>query len=157
MVQLIRQGTRNESSIAMLRLSHLFVMATQCFEISATIRPYVSTWLQDMIGRAPNDFVTGRVLQNFQRTVSLLDSMQNGAHKIQTPTMQEIASAVSSTVDSISVYLLDGRSEAFQPSTTLSKVMDTMAERYKLTRALDYGLYECPNQVCHSHPADGSS
>lgn len=49
--------------MAMLRLSHLFLMATQSFEPSADTRPFVSTWLQEMVSKAPNDFMNGKVLE----------------------------------------------------------------------------------------------
>lgn len=147
MVQLVRQGTRNDSAVATLRLGQLILMATQSFEPSAAIQPFIITWLQEMIGRAPNEFVTGQVLEYFQKSIKNLESMRQGNHSVKTPPAAEIASTVSSTVESVSIYLLDGQSESFSASTTLSKVLDTMAERYKLTRALDYGVYECPSQV----------
>ena len=89
-----------------------------------------------------------------KESVENLESMRQGRHTAKPPASAEIASAVSSTVDSVSIYLLDGQSVSFAGSTTLQKVLETLAERFKLTRALDYGVYECPSQVgtqSHQH------
>ena len=48
-MQLVRQGSRNDSAPAMLRLGHLLALATRAFAPSEELRPYIATWIAETL------------------------------------------------------------------------------------------------------------
>jgi hypothetical protein len=113
-VQLVRQGSRNDSAPAMLRLGHLLALATRAFAPSEELRPYIATWVAETLRKA-GGATNPQVVEQLEAAAKHLEAAEAGSHAPSVAAAAEIESFVSAAVHTVPVYLLDGRSEAFDP------------------------------------------
>jgi myosin heavy subunit len=149
-VQVIRQGTRNDDSVSMLRWSQLLLQTVHSFAPTAKAHPYAVVWLEEQLDPAAGGRHSSKVKGALQQTLKLLQTTsvptRSAAAMPAADTLTELCQELSSGASDVAVYLLDGSAQHFTASTTLEAAVDKLTEMFHLTSGGGkYGLFQVPS------------
>lgn len=147
--QLIRQGTRNDDSVSMLRWCKLLLLVVQSFSASATLHPFVIVWLEEELSSATGQAHNANVKAALQQALQLLQTTsvptQTSATMPTVAMLSTVSSELEQAATDVAVYLLGGSSSHFSNTTTIRAVVDTLVDTLQLTGGgSKYGLYQVP-------------